>query len=255
MDTPNNLVSFSPPPSPRLSSLLFLAFNSVIELRRLGLTQYFVGIGIFLVWISAIGSLVTLFMTEYQPAIHNLGAWGGGFTLLGLLFWAAGLGVMSYSDDSAPCNICGVATSAFVLNNCTLGDGMIYMIVGLVVGCIAGCVGYSVNHREGAPSSYRARSITGARRRPNGSNGGRLSRGYQAQAETVAMTAGPGAARRKHDPLNALGKSVIIQGLNTVEYNGKRGLVNHYDPRAGRYAVTVCSHPLCEWDLQRKQQI
>lgn len=124
------------------------------------------GLGIGLLGIGIVGALFTMCAHSWQPIAHNVEVAGGILILVGLICFAVGLKdtkIDASSPGSGICEVCGEKTSPFVLENCTIGDDFILIIVGVVVQCIAGCVGWNVNHRENAPQ-YRERTMTGRRR-------------------------------------------------------------------------------------------
>jgi hypothetical protein len=53
--------------------------------------------------------------------------------------------------EQAPCNFCGEKTDTTQIENCSLGKGIIMMIVAVVVLFIAGIIGFAVHRRGSAP--------------------------------------------------------------------------------------------------------
>eukprot|EP00040_Diaphanoeca_grandis_P003647 m.25498 g.25498 ORF g.25498 m.25498 type:complete len:238 (-) comp15024_c0_seq1:35-748(-) len=117
------------------------------------------GVGIGLLGIGIIAAFVTMFAHSYQPIAHNIEVAGGILILVGLICFAVGLKdtkIDAANVGNGICKICGEKTSPFVLENCTIGDDFILIIVGVVIQCIAGCVGWNVNHRESSNEPARA---------------------------------------------------------------------------------------------------
>lgn len=157
------------------------------------------GVGLGVLGLGIIAAFVTICAHSYQPLAHNVEVIGGVLILVGLICFAVGLKDTKINSSGAGnCNICGEKTSPFILENCTIGDDFILIIVGVVIQCIAGCVGWNVNHRESAPS-YRERSATGRRRdqpsRWQNHNGGMASGRRQEGAEANPSTNNPTFAK------------------------------------------------------------
>lgn len=122
-------------------------------------------VGLGLVWLAVLGALVTMWLQEWQPVSHNISMFGSVLALIGLICFAFGFDNTRISRTQyAPCNFCGEKTDVTQLEECTLGAGIIMMIVGVVVLFIAGILGWTVNHRADAPEAYRERTYTGRRK-------------------------------------------------------------------------------------------
>lgn len=123
-------------------------------------------VGLFLVFASVVGALVTVFCAQWQPLVHNVSCLGSVLALIGLICFAFGFSDTRTSrTEQAPCNFCGEKTDTSQIENCELGKGMIMMIVAVVVLFIAGILGFTVYHRGSAPEVYRERSLTGRKRK------------------------------------------------------------------------------------------
>ena len=93
--------------------------------------------GIAFIWLGVIGAVVTMCAQSYQPMAHNVSSFGGVLTMLGLLCFAIGLKGMNIENASDPdkalCAFCGKRTDYFQIQDCSLEDGIIIMIVGVSV--------------------------------------------------------------------------------------------------------------------------
>lgn len=99
------------------------------------------GIGCAVVLLATVGSLMTVFRCtqKYQRTVHNSAITGAIFIFIGLILFCVGFKDMkSGGQGSSPvCEICGSMTGPFVLQDCKIGDDLIFMIVG-VVGIVIG---------------------------------------------------------------------------------------------------------------------
>eukprot|EP00729_Bicosta_minor_P007386 gene7385-2171_t len=108
------------------------------------------GIGCAVVLLATVGSLMTVFRCtqKYQRTVHNSAITGAIFIFIGLILFCVGFKDMkSGGQGSSPvCEICGSMTGPFVLQDCKIGDDLIFMIVGvvgIVIGAIMGsCIDY-----------------------------------------------------------------------------------------------------------------
>ena len=108
------------------------------------------GLGCGIVLLSTVGALLTMFRCtqKHQRSVHNSAITGAIFIFLGLILFCVGFKDMKPGGQgsSTDCQICGASTSAFVLQDCKIGDDLIFMIVGvvgIVIGAIMGsCIDY-----------------------------------------------------------------------------------------------------------------
>ena len=117
----------------------------------------FVGIGMGILFLSAVGSIVTMVpcAQPYQGMVHNASAGSSILIFVGLIFFCVGFKDMVGEGDGAGCKFCGEDTSAFVLVDCTIGDHLIMCIIAVILVSITSCVGYFIHHRRDGSNLQR----------------------------------------------------------------------------------------------------
>jgi hypothetical protein len=108
------------------------------------------GFGAAILLLSVAGAVVTLFscFQKHQRSVHNMAISGAVFIFIGLILFCVGFKDMKEDAgaETQVCRICGDATGPFVLEDCKIGNDLIFMIIGvvaIVVGAIMGsCIEY-----------------------------------------------------------------------------------------------------------------